>query len=69
VAHAVARAARRLSGHESIHGEDEVKDMNRNRHNMSRDETTRMVHSQCQSDACSWLRTLREIRALREIVG
>lgn len=43
--------------------------MNRSRHNMSRDETTRMVHSQCQSDAYSWLRTLREIRALREIAG
>jgi hypothetical protein len=43
-----------------------MKDMNRNRHNVPRDETTRMVHSHRQSDTYSWLRTLREIRGLRE---
>jgi hypothetical protein len=40
--------------------------MNRNRHNIPRDQTTRMVHGQGQSETYSWLRTLREIRALRE---
>ena len=38
--------------------------MNRNRHNIPRDETTQMVHSQCQADTYSWLRTLRAIRGL-----
>jgi hypothetical protein len=46
-----------------------VKDMNRNRHNIPRDETTRMVHSQRHSDTYSWLRTLRQIRGLREIAA
>ena len=46
-----------------------MKDMNRNRHNIPRDETTRMVHGQRQSDTHSWLRTLREIRGLREIAA
>ena len=41
-----------------------MKDMNRNRHNIPRDETTRMVHSQCQAATYSWLRTLRAIRGL-----
>jgi hypothetical protein len=49
---------------EAIHREGEVKDMSRNRHNTPRDETTRMVHSQCQADTYSWLRTLRAIRGL-----
>jgi hypothetical protein len=43
--------------------------MNRNRHNIPRDETTRMVHSQRQSDTYAWLRTLREIRGLLEIAA
>jgi hypothetical protein len=43
--------------------------MNRNRHNIPRDETTRMVHSQCQADTYSWLRTLRAIRGLVETVS
>jgi hypothetical protein len=43
--------------------------MNRNRHNIPRDETTRMVHSQCQADTYSWLRTLRAIRSLVEIAS
>ena len=43
-----------------------MKDMNRNRHNVPRDETTRMVHSQRRSDTGAWLRTLRDIRGLRE---
>jgi hypothetical protein len=38
--------------------------MNRNRHNLPRDETTRMVHSQCQTVTYSWLRTLGAIRRL-----
>ena len=38
--------------------------MNRNRHNLPRDETTRMVHRQGQADTYSWLRTLRAIRGL-----
>jgi hypothetical protein len=46
-----------------------MKDMNRNRHNIPRDETTRMVHSQRHADTHSWLRTLREIRRLREIAA
>ena len=41
-----------------------MKDMNRNRHDVPRDETTRMVHRQCQADRYSWLRTLRAIRGL-----
>jgi hypothetical protein len=44
-----------------------MKDMNRNRRNISRDETTRMVYSQRQSDAYLWLRTLRKIRGLPEV--
>jgi hypothetical protein len=43
--------------------------MNRNRHNIPRDETARMVHSQCQADTYSWLRTLRAIRGLVEIAS
>jgi hypothetical protein len=44
--------------------------MNRNRHNVPRDETTRMVFGQArQPDRSSWLRTLREIRELREIAA
>lgn len=44
-----------------------MKDMNRNRHNGRRDETTRMVHSKaCEPDRCSWLRTLQQIRAMAE---
>jgi hypothetical protein len=43
--------------------------MNRNRHNIPRDETTRMVRSQRHSDTYSWLRTLRQIRGLREIAA
>jgi hypothetical protein len=43
--------------------------MNGNRHNIPRDETTRMVHSQCQADTYSWLRTLRAIRGLVEIAS
>ena len=41
--------------------------MNRNRHNMPRDETTRRIYGQLRSNTNSWLRTLRDIRALREI--
>jgi hypothetical protein len=67
---AAGAPARQHAGHESSQGEDEVKDMSRNRHNVPRDETTRMVHSQaCQADAYSWLRTLRHIRALVEIAA
>jgi hypothetical protein len=40
--------------------------MNRNRHNIPRDETTRLINSQQQLDAYSWARTLRAIRGLRE---
>ena len=43
--------------------------MNRNRHNVPRDETTRMIHSQRRSDTYSWLRTPRAIRGLREIAA
>ncbi len=43
--------------------------MNRNRHNVPRDDTTRMIHGQRQSETYSWLRTLREIRGLREIAA
>lgn len=41
--------------------------MNGNRPNIPRDETTRMVHSQCQADTYAWLRTLRAIRGLVEV--
>ena len=44
-----------------------MKDMNRSRRNVARDETTRMVHSHRHSDTDPWLRTLREIRGLPEI--
>jgi hypothetical protein len=40
--------------------------MNRNRHNIPRDETTRMIQSRRQSDTYSWLRTLQAIRDLGE---
>ncbi|HEX2105930.1 MAG TPA: hypothetical protein VHF51_19930 [Solirubrobacteraceae bacterium] len=44
--------------------------MNRNRHNVPRDETTRVVCTKApQPDTFSWLRTLREIRELREIAA
>jgi hypothetical protein len=36
---------------------------------MSPSRATRMVQSQRQSDTDSWLRTLREIRGLREIAA
>jgi len=38
--------------------------MNRDRHNLPRDETTRIVHSQGQAVTHSWLRTLSAIRGL-----
>ena len=45
-----------------------VKNMNRNRPTIPRDETTRMVHSHArQSDASSWLRALLAIRNLPEL--
>jgi hypothetical protein len=40
--------------------------MNRNRHNIPRDETTRLINSQQQADTYSWLRTLQAIRRLHE---
>jgi hypothetical protein len=47
-----------------------VKDMSRNRRNLPRDETARIVHSHApESDASSWLRALRAIRELPEVVA
>jgi hypothetical protein len=47
-----------------------VKDMNRNRRNVPRDETTRAIHSQARPpDTHAWLRTLRAIRGLREVAA
>jgi hypothetical protein len=44
-----------------------VKDMNRNRRNAPRDDTTRLVHGHApRADADSWLRVLRAIRELPE---
>ena len=45
-----------------------VKDMSRNRRNLPRDETARMVNNHApESDASSWLRALRAIRELPEV--
>jgi hypothetical protein len=40
--------------------------MNRNRHNIPRDETTRLIASHQRADTYSWVRTLQSIRRLRE---
>jgi hypothetical protein len=47
-----------------------VKDMNRNRHNVPRDTSTRLIHSRTEPSVSSaWLRTLRDIRNLGEVVA
>jgi hypothetical protein len=47
-----------------------MKDMNRNRRSVPPDETTRIVQSQARhADTHSWLRTLRQIRALAELAA
>ena len=47
-----------------------MKDMNRNRHNVTRDATTRLIHSRAApSTTETWLRTLRDIRSLGEVVA
>jgi hypothetical protein len=44
--------------------------MNRNRHNVLRDTTTRLIHSRTEpSVSPAWLRTLRDIRNLGEVVA
>jgi hypothetical protein len=45
-----------------------VKDMNRNRHNVPRDTSTRLIHSRAEPSVIhAWLRTLRDIRDVAEV--